>query len=168
MPKNIQLTKGYVAIIDDEDFERVSKIKWHVHTVNDPLKPPYASGYLKKPYRLVLLHRFIMNPPKDLQIDHINGNSLDNRKSNLRVCTANQNKANHKKHRNSKSRFIGVCPNSGGDKRKDGTRWINKKHPWKAVCRHFVIGTFKTEEEAARAYDVKAREFHGEFARTNF
>ena len=96
--KEIPLTKGLVAIIDDEDFERVSRYKW---LALPRKRTSYATrtsqvGGTKK---TVYLHRFILNASNGLQVDHINGNGLDNRKSNLRLVTHSENLRNSYKHR---------------------------------------------------------------------
>src|SRR5258706_8507914 len=148
--KEIQLTKGTIALIDDEDFERVSKHSW---SYKDS-----GSGYAQTTirYKGVSLHRFIMNAKDGEIIDHINGNGLDNRKENLRFCTLSQNIANSK-GRLVRSSYKGVSKN--GKKWKASIGYMNR-------LEH--IGTFDIAQDAARAYDEKAREYYKEFARTNF
>ena len=96
--KEISLTKGLVAIIDDEDFERVSRYKW-VSLKNKRTVYASRSSDLKGGKKTMYMHRFIMNPPSDMQVDHINGDGLDNRRVNLRVCTQSQNLKNSWRHR---------------------------------------------------------------------
>jgi len=102
--------------------------------------------------RKVYLHRLIVQPPPRLLVDHRNGDTLDNRRGNLRVATRAQNGANW-------------CPASGyrGVTRR-GARWRARV---KAGNRVESLGTFDTPEEAARAYDARAVELFGEFAWTN-
>lgn len=112
--------------------------------------------------KLVSMHRFLMNPPKAMQVDHINGNTLDNRRANLRICTNAENNSNKSKHRDNRSGFKGVYYFS----------WGNRKNRWCARLSHLGknthIGYFKTKKEAAIAYDKFAKKIHGEFASTNF
>ena len=105
------------------------------------------------------MHRIILNAPKGTMVDHINGNGLDNRKENLRLCTTRENNANQKKNRNNSSGYKGVAKASNCSK-------------WRAyirvdgVQRH--LGNHNTPEEAARAYDAAAKKHFGEYAHLNF
>lgn len=104
----------------------------------------------------IILHRLIMEAPKGMQVDHINGDSLDNRKSNLRLCTDSQNKGNRGLNSNNTSGYMGVC---------------KYKDRWKVqVCHEnktYYLGLFDDKDEAARAYNKKKLELFGEFARIN-
>ena len=100
-----------------------------------------------------------MNPPKGMVIDHINHNGLDNRRENLRICTNAENQRNRGKQKNNTSGYKGV------DWRKDHKKWrarINKDN------KTIHIGYYNIIEEAARAYDAKAKELHGKYAQLNF
>ena len=103
------------------------------------------------------MHRLIMNPPKGMVVDHINGNGLDNRRCNLRICTQAENSRNSRKHADGRSRFIGVHPH---------------RDKWDAVVtrqgKTHYAGSFDDEVEAAKARDRLALELHGQFARLNF
>ena len=107
----------------------------------------------------VRMHRVITGAPKSRQVDHINGNGLDNTRINLRLCDASQNQANRGKPINCKSGFKGVS-------------WNKQKRKWIAFIqvlgKHIYLGGFDCKIYAARVYDEKAKEVFGEFARTNF
>jgi hypothetical protein len=160
LTKEIQLTQGKIALVDDEDYNVLQKLRFYA--VNNS-GWWYAVTHLPregKPQRRVFMHRLILNPPKNKQVDHINGNTLDNRRCNLRLATNSQNHMNSKKYSNdSLSQYKGVSWNSAS------TQWfaqimVNQKL--------LHIGTFASEVDAAHAYDDKARELFGEFARLNF
>lgn len=108
----------------------------------------------------VAMHRAIASPAPGMEVDHINGDGLDNRRANLRVCTKSQNQRGQRvQGRNKTSVFKGVC-------------WLKDRSRWGAhikVSRKSVyLGTFKSEIDAALAYDAAARTYFGEFARPNF
>jgi len=104
--------------------------------------------------RLVLMHRQIMNPPQGKLVDHTNGNGLDNRRGDLRICTARENSHNRRPHAGkTSSKFIGV---------------VRHRHKWMARAGGEYLGVFDDEAEAARARDRKARELYGEHAWLNF
>ena len=140
------ISAGIDFIVDAEDYDRLKDIKWYLDT-----------GYIRNS-RHIRIHRFILNNPKGF-IDHINGNVFDNRKSNLRVCTPEENTLNRGAQSNNKTGYKGVCYDKSRGKYKADIKRGEKK-----IC----IGRFETAEEAAHAYDRKAIELHGEFARTNF
>ncbi len=149
-------TPGYVALIDLTDLEVVSRFKWHA----DKTKwGPYARAYVPgSDNKKVSLHRLILDAPKGVQVDHINGDGLDCRRSNLRLATQQQNNGNRAKTTNpTSSRFKGVDRHHGAWRariRSNGRQW--------------TLGHFDREGDAARAYDAAAEEFFGEFARFNF
>lgn len=147
----IPLTFGHHALIDAEDFDALYKYKWAT-------RPQKAHRYATRSDRIDgrmikrIMHREIFKTDEP-HIDHINGNGLDNRKVNLRGCNHSQNQGNRPKTVKSASKYKGVT--------KRGELWL-------AICAKKHAGTFKTEIEAARAYDVAAIERWGEFARINF
>jgi len=138
------------AYVDAADYEWLSQWKWHAYN-------GYAARYEKGTW--ILMHRQIMQPPKGMVVDHIDGNRAINCRFNLRVCTHQENMHNNRKHSRSSSRFKGVgylkhC-------RKWYARvWCMGKWIW--------LGYFTEEVEAARACDRKAVELFGEYARPDF
>lgn len=150
MAKQISLTQGYSAIVDDEDYEWLSQHKW---AVKDSRGKRYATRALGSRGKQITIwmHRLIMNCPGGMEIDHINGDSLDNRRDNLRIVTRAQNLRNRKTFKNSKSGFKGVVYNP-----------INGK--WKVIIN---FGTYDTAEEAAKAYVKAIEKLFGVAAKLN-
>ncbi len=157
-------TDDFYAVVDEEDYERLFEMdKWYVS--RSEVKGPYAFGYKERQGKKVIqMHNFIMNfiPTKELRLDHINGNGLDNRKENLRPALISENRVNARKKRNSKSQYKGVGVHGQGmyprKWRADITIYGEKMH----------LGTFFTELDAAKAYDFMANKHYGKFARLNF
>lgn len=153
----IPLTQRKVATIDAADYERVSQFKWCADRVGLQW---YAQ---RRAYgRTIRLHQFIMNPAKGMVVDHANGNGLDNRRENLRVCTKLENAWNKKrrKQQDAGSQFIGVYPCQ-----RPAGKWCIKIQCDGEVTN---LGSFDTPEEAARVRDRKAVEFFGDYAILNF
>lgn len=155
--KKIPLTKGYVAIVDDEDYNELSKHKWCAD--NSSKTNVYALRRVGK--KLSRMHNEIIGRKDGLEIDHINGNGLDNRRANLRFCTRSQNRMNGRKNADNTSGYKGVTKSKK-----------SPNNPWHAhikfngITKH--LGNYKTKEDAARAYDAAAKELHGEFCSLNF
>jgi hypothetical protein len=157
--KEIQLTQGQVALVDDEDFERVSQYKWRAQKANrvKRLKFYVVSGQSPS---LILLHRLIVGAPKSAVVDHISGDGLDNRRGNLRLATHAQNMRN--------SATVLLTHNSSGFR---GVSWCKNQNRWRtrlAVDGNLMhVGYFTDKLEAAKAYNEAAKKYHGEFATLN-
>lgn len=152
MAKQLELTKGYYALVDDEDFESVSKYRWFAL-----VRGSYVRAYRHEGRANVALHTHIMSPPDGRMVDHIDGNALDCRRSNMRVCTKTENNRNQRLKRFNTSGYKGVY--------QLGTKWVAQILVNGRARR---LGTFETKEAAARAYDDGARHQFGEFAALNF
>ena len=156
--KQIPLTKGKFAIVDDEDYEELCKFKWHICNGYAAYDPYYSGKHAAITKKTFFMHRIIANAPEGMVVDHINGNELDNRRENLRVCTHAQNRRNHAKNNaNNKSGYNGVF------KAKDDRFYAYITFNYK----RFHIGSYRTAKDAAIAYNKKAKELFGEFARLN-
>lgn len=160
---------GSEILIDDEDYEIVSKYTWHIRKAKNT---NYARTNIRisvGKQRGIHLHRLITNCPRNMMIDHINGNGLDNRRCNLRIVTRSQNLMNSKKPEGEHtSQYKGVCLTKWGKvSKKTGIQ----KYKWRTEIRKdtkgILIGYFETEIEAALAYNQKAIELFGEFAKLN-
>ncbi len=155
--KEIPLTRGKVAIVDDDMHEYLMQWKWHISHNGYAVR---TSSRVFGKQKRIPMHRAIMNPPDGMLVDHINSNrKLDNRRENLRICTRAQNVCNTKLSKKNTSGFKGV-------------NWHKRAKKWQAMVqknnKNFFAGYFDDPEDAAHAYDEKARELHGEFASTNF
>lgn len=156
---NIRLTRGEVARIDPSDAEIVARHSWRLGVDGGTKRKKYAMTTVGE--KSILMHRLIMDPRQGFEIDHINGDGLDNRRSNLRVCTRKQNQQNMRTRRSNRvSRFKGVAYYRHGKSRWGARIGIDGKD--------IHLGMFSTEEGAARAYDKAARQHFGEFAQPNF
>lgn len=155
--KEIPLTKGKVALVDDEDYGWLSAFRWcalqvRCHRFYVVRNVPRGEGRRGTIY----MHRAIACPPAGLQVDHINGDSLDNRRLNLRVATNAQNNRNRGVSKNNTSGFKGVC-------------WDGQTKKWVAHIetdgRQKKLGRFDTPKAAHAAYCSAAKELHQDFAR---
>lgn len=154
--KKIKLTQGKYALIDNEDFELVSQYKWMLDNNGYATTWKYIPKY--KNNRFTAMHKIILRYNKKLRCDHKNENKLDNRKSNLRICTHGQNLQNRNKPINNISGYKGV----------DFSKNLKKYRA--RICINYKIihlGYFKTAKEAGISYNKAAKKLHGEFANTN-
>lgn len=164
MTKEIPLTRGMVALVDDEDFDRlVSMGKWHVlHSAGGGFyagkRRPSSEIRLGKS-TIIFMHNYIMNTDETGKVDHYDRNGLNNQKYNLRFATKSQQMQNRRMHSNNKSGYKGVS-------------WNRYYKKWQVFLRDnkkpIGLGLFDSKYEAAKAYDRKAREIYGEFAVLNF
>lgn len=153
--KEIQLTKGQIAIVDDEDYEELSRRKWQ------HMKCGYAARHGRSPVSgketMLYMHRIIMGLAHGDRkyVDHINGNKLDNRRENLRICTNAENMRNRGKTASNTSGYKGVYRG-----RQPGR--------WRALImvdgETISLGQYDSKEEASEAYRKAAAEYHKDFS----
>lgn len=153
--KELSLTKGFTTVVDDDDYEELSHFKWYV--VGHPGKE-YAARYGGK-HQHIRLHRELLHAPANMEVDHINGNRLDNRSANLRLATRAENGRNRAKFNCSTlSEYKGVT-------------WHSRDKRWQSTIvvdgRHIHLGYFMTEREAALAYNKAAVQHFGIYANLN-
>ena len=151
----IELTQGKVAIIDEADVELVGQYKWHA--VKRDRTWYAATSAERRRGRSIYMHRLIAGESK--HVDHRNHDGLNNTRKNLRVCTNQQNRHNTQKTRG-EAKYKGVSR----DKRQPGRPWA--AYIWNDN-RKISLGSYPTQEEAARAYNAAAIQYHGEFANLN-
>jgi hypothetical protein len=159
----LALADGSVALVSRADLPLVVGYRWHRHNVRGEGRLFYAVCRPKvggRRERTVWMHRLLLGEPEGLEIDHINGDGLDNRRGNLRTATRLENARNIRPR--SHTGLKGVRLKS----RPLAKPWVAVIHP--GAGREIHLGYFATPEEAARAYDAAAREHFGEFARLNF
>lgn len=149
--KTINLTQGQKALVDDEDYERINQYKWKAKW-DKQTRSYYAHSTIRVngKQKMISMHRTILNPPKDKFIDHMDHQTLNNCKSNLRICTNAENQQNRGKPRNNTSGVKGVY-------------WDKDRNQWRAEITHqgknLKLGRYNTIEEASLARENKEREF---------
>jgi hypothetical protein len=159
--RKIPLTQGKYAIVDPEDYERLARYRWHALRIERSFYAvrQYKAKQGRGKYESVRMHQEIMGAAEGKVIDHINHNSLDNRKANLRFATTQQNSWNKRKNRsNYSSRYKGVA-------------WSKSRKKWRTRItlngRVIFVGHFDDEKTAAMAYDARAKELFGDYAALN-
>lgn len=153
----IKVKDGW-TIIDSKNIKKISKFKWYSYKKHHTCYV-YSNEQHIGSYRLRFLHRFLINAPKDFIVDHINGNGLDNRECNLRLCNASENaRARHNKESGTTSKYKGV-------------HWSKQDKAWISAIsyenKRYHIGLFKRELHAAIAYNVIAKFMFKHFAVLN-
>jgi HNH endonuclease len=151
MMKHIPLRQGLFAIVDDKDYDWLNQWKWSIKNSRGILYATRSTGSRGEQIT-IWMHRLIMKSPQEMEVDHVNGNGLDNRRENLRIVTRAENLRNRKTFKNSKSGFKGVVFNP-----------VNGK--WRVTIN---LGTFDTPEKAARVYDEAVKKLFGALGKTNF
>jgi hypothetical protein len=153
----VPLTQGKIAFVDETDFYLVIPHIWSYKISERDPNTGYATTNIRRPdggRAMVRMHRLIMSAPKGVQVDHINGDGLDNRHSNLRLCTQSGNQWNRGVQRNNKSGHKGVS-------------WHKRWNKWYVVVaahrKYHFGGQFRHLSDAVTARDKLARELHGEF-----
>lgn len=155
--KKIKLTQNKYALVDNEDYGFLNKFSWRYNSSEGYARTNFAVNIGKR--KDVGMHRLVINPFTEYQIDHINGNKLDNRKQNLRVCTQKENIFNRKPLHNKSSKYKGVG-------------FYKRTKQWQARItingKLIHLGMFSTEKEAALVYNKAAKKFFGKHAWLNF
>lgn len=151
----IPLTRGRYALVSPEDYAHVAQYKWCLAVDGRGMCYAKRGETRNGKQHTVRMHRFILNAPDGTQVDHVNGDGLDNRRGNLRLATPSDNEHNSRRRHTNRSGFKGVWLQTCG-------------RGWLANIAGEHLGVYDTAEEAARAYDTRARERFGAFARLNF
>lgn len=151
MVKEIQLTQGKVALVDDEDYDLVSSYKWHAGKNRSGIWYAYTCMGNRQTAMHQLLTAFV-------QTDHVDRDGLNNQRRNLRLCTTSQNGANRGKQKNNRSGFKGVCWNRTDHK---WIAYIQCQRKWK------YLGSYDVPLHAAQVYNIAALALFGEFANLN-
>lgn len=162
--KVIKLTRGRVALVDDEDYNELSKYTWHAIKGNSTwyaTRSVYLGGGRKnRKTTSIIMHRQIMGASGHLDVvDHADHDGLNNQKSNLRKTNHSGNNRNKSSEKNSTSKYLGVDFDKSRNKWKSRIRFNGKE---------LYLGRFDSEIDAAKAYDEAAKKYHKEFANPNF
>ena len=153
----IALANGGVALVDDDDLEWLSQWEWKRHTDGYAVRFVYTgAGHANRVHRIYRMHRVIMEAPSGVEIDHRDGNRLNNTRSNLRFCTSSQNKCNAAMRSDNKSGIKGVM-------------WDADRGAWRAEIalnkRKITLGRYRNPEHAKIARRAAEKVMHGEFRR---
>lgn len=154
--RKISLSKGKFAMVDDCDYKKLSEYKWYYTNWGYAVR----NISINRKQKLVYMHRVILSAPDGLEVDHRDGNKLNNQSSNLRVCTQSENQHNRTKYANNKTGFKGVYWHKKSNKFQTQIKSNNK-------IIYIYIGLFDSARNAARAYNTFARKIHGAFANLN-
>lgn len=156
--KKIKLNRDKFALVDDQDFEYLNQFSWRLNTSKDQFCI-YAMRRIQKNNKVtrILMHREIINAPFGTSVDHIDGNTLNNQRCNLRIATMSQNLANQRKTRGT-SKYMGVSYHKGA-----------AKFEAYVTCKgiRYYLGLFENEIQAAQARNIKAVQLFGSFAKLN-
>jgi len=151
--KRLELTRGYYALLDAEDYEFARRFKWRA-----VIKGKWTNAYGRVDGEDVFMHRALLKAKQGEQVGHKNSNGLDNRRCNVRLCTQPENRRNNEVAAHTTSGFKGVC-------------YSKRYRSWRATIgimnRDYSLGSYATKIEAAIAYNIGSVEFHGPFARLN-
>ena len=154
--KEIKLTRGKVALVDDADFEWLSKFRWRYSSAGYAVHTTLAKDSPDRKRKVYYMHKLILKPAEGLLTDHIDGNKLNNQRSNLRECTPSQNRMNQGKNRNNKIGFKGVRIHKRTGRFMAGIGFQNK---------YIYLGMRATAEEAHQLYVEACKRLHGEFGK---
>lgn len=153
--KTIPLTQGYMAMVDDQDYEWLSQYKWRVDIDDRVVYAVRHSAGRHASRKMIRMHQAVLGTALGMETDHINGDGLDNRRASLRECSRQENSRNSRSRLGSSSTYLGAS-------------WDRGKHKWRADIkvdgRTRYLGRFRTEAEAGSAYKTAAAITFGEFA----
>lgn len=160
---NIGKLKGSCALIDRDDLEKISKYRWVARASKERTYVQHIINRKDGKYHALHLHRLIMDAPSNMMVDHINGNGLDNRKCDLRVCTHAQNQRNGNKKRKNGTKYKGISLHKSQ---------YNGPQRWEAFIsfngKKIHAGIFLKEEDAATAYNITALRYFREYSKLNY
>lgn len=156
--KEIKITKGQVAIVDDEDYNFLNRFNWCASKCGNSYYAVSHYHHKGKKYKHYMHRVIMMISEETIVVDHRDFDTLNNQRNNLRVCGKQQNQWNRKSNKHSSSKYLGVCLHGN---KKGWMAQITKDR------KHNYLGYFKTEEQAALAYNKAATELFGEFSNLN-
>jgi hypothetical protein len=153
--KKIKLTQNQYTLVDDADFDTLNQFKWYADKQGKNFYAKRNSKTINGKQMIILMHRFIMKTPKGMHTDHIDGNGLNNQRSNLRICTRSENLRNQGKQSDNSSGFKGVS-------------FFKRNKKWVAQImvngKYIYLGYFTDKEKASNAYITACKKYHKEFA----
>jgi hypothetical protein len=157
--KEIPLSKGMIAIVDDEDYDYINQWSWN-YSPSRHRRTGYAvrGMTVDGKYKNIKMHREVLRPADNMEVDHVDGNGLDNRRANLREATRSQNQQSKGKPRNNTTGYKGIYYSENKGKWRAQIGYGGKGHK---------LGWYKTIEGAAKAYNRAAIKYHKEFAVLN-